>query len=67
MKGLLWKWEVLLLDIYYKVVNLRHLMAGNIIKIFILKTLGNKNNLHAVTWQNWMWILPDFKSQVALY
>lgn len=29
-------------------------MAGNIIKIFIFKTLANNNNLHAVTWQNWI-------------
>lgn len=42
-------------------------MAGNIIKIFIFKTLANNNNLHAVTWQNWIWILPNFKSQVASY
>lgn len=67
MKELLWNWEVLLLDIYNKVVNLRHFMAGNIIKIFIFKTLANNNNLHTVTWQNWIWILPNYKSQVALY
>lgn len=41
-------------------------MAGNIIKIFIFKTLAN-DNLHAVKQQNWIWILPDYKPQVALH
>lgn len=42
-------------------------MAGNIIKIFFFKTQACNNNLHAVTWQSWIWIPYSFKSWVALY
>lgn len=34
---------------------------------FFFKTQASNNNLHAVTWQSWIWIPYSFKSWVALY